>query len=119
MPYFIILPVYVLLLVALIVAAIVTRFVPQLQPASAYIVGGTVGTLPAFVVANILVTLAGLLPVWAAQKMELPQRLHDATKFFVAAVLLVGPFVASAIGVFLGFALGVYFVFRRRRSHAS
>ena len=119
MPYFIILPVYVLLLVALVVAAIITRFVPRLQPASAYIVGGAVGTLPAFLVANILVTIAGLLPVWAAQKMELPQWLHDATRLFVAAALLIGPFVASAIGVFLGFAAGVYFVFRRRRSHRS
>jgi len=117
MPYFIILPVYVLLLVALIVAAIVTRFVPQSQPASAYIVGGTVGTLPAFLVANILVTLAALLPVWAAQKLELPQGLHDATKIFGAAVLLIGPFVASALGVFFGFAVGVYFIFRRRKSY--
>ena len=115
MPYFIIIPAYLLLLIVLIVTAIIVRFVPRLQPASGYILGATVGTLPGFIAANLIVTLAGLLPVMVAQKVSPPQWLHNAVTVLVAAALLVGPFVASAIGTIVGCAAGVYFVFKRRR----
>ena len=118
MPYFIILPVYALLILGLTIAVVVSRFVPRLRPASGYVIGGTVGTLPGFLLANVVITLAGLLPVWVGQNMAMPPWLQDASKFFVAVVLLIGPFVASAIGVLIGFAAGLYFVFRRRR-HAT
>jgi len=115
MPYFIILPAYVVLLAALVVAATAARLVPSLRSTSGYIVGGTVGTLPGFIVSNVIVTLAGLLPVFAAQKVTLPEWVHQAGAFLAVAILFIGPFVASAAGVVLGFIAGVYFVFRRRR----
>ncbi|MEI8044676.1 MAG: hypothetical protein WCL11_24915 [Verrucomicrobiota bacterium] len=118
MPYFIILPVYALLICGLSIAAVATRFVPKVRPASGYIVGGILGMIPGFILANVIVTLAGLLPVWASQKVTLPQWLESAMKIFVAAVLLLGPFAASAVGVLVGFALGALIVFRRRRRHA-
>ena len=119
MPYFIILPVYALLLAFLAAASVVARCVESWRPASGYIVGGTVGTLPGFIVANVVVTLAGLLPVLVAQHFTPPQWLQQAGAVVVAAILLIGPFVASAIGVVLGFAAGVFFVFRRRRRRAA
>jgi hypothetical protein len=118
MPYFFILPAYVALLVGLIGAAVVARFVPRFQPASGYIVGGAVGTLFGFVIINVLVWVVGLFPAWLNQKVAFPDWLLHLTQYFVAATLLIGPFIGSAIGVFLGFAAGIYFVFRRR-SHAA
>lgn len=119
MPYFIILPAYVLLICGLSIAAVATRFVPQARPASGYIVGGTLGTIPGFILANVIVISAGLLPAWASQKVTLPQWLESAMAIFAGAVLLLGPFAASAVGVFVGFALGEFIVFRRRRRHVA
>jgi hypothetical protein len=119
MPYFFIVPAYVLLVVGMTVLAVVARFVPRLRPTSGYVAGGAVGTLPGFVVANVLISIAGLLPVWAAQHVSLPEWLHNVLKVFVAAVLLIGPFVASLLGVALGFAGGICYVWlRRRKKHA-
>ncbi len=117
MPYFIVLPVYVLFFLLLVIAAGVARCVEAWRPASGYLVGGTVGTLLGFIVANVGVTLAGLLPILVAQHFTPPQWLQQAGAVVVVVILMVGPFLASAIGVVLGFAAGVFFVFRRRRSH--
>lgn len=119
MPYFIILPIFALLLVGLGIAAIVARCVESWRPASGYIVGGAGGTLLGFIVVNVIVTLAGLLPVLVAQHFTLPQWLQQAGAVVVAAILLIGPFVASAIGIVFGFAAGVCFVFGRRRRRAA
>jgi hypothetical protein len=118
MPYFFILPAYVALLVGLIGVAVVARFVPRFRRASGYFIGGAVGTLVGFVIINIIVILAGVAPAWLAQKFTFPDWLQQVSRYFVAATLLIGPFIGSAIGVFLGFAAGIYFVFRRR-SHAA
>lgn len=119
MPYFIILPVYALLLAFLAIAAFVARSVESWRPASGYIVAGTVGTLPGFMVANVVVMLAGFSPVLMAQHFAPPQWLQQASVIVAAAILLVGPFVASTIGIALGFAAGVFFVFIRRRRRAA
>ena len=119
MPYFIILPAYVALLLFLIVAAVVTRCVASWRAASGYIVGGTVGTLPGFIIANVIVTLAGILPVLLTQKISPPPWLQQVVAIIVGFILILGPFVASAIGVALGFAAGAFFVFRRRRRRAA
>ena len=119
MPYFFILPAYVLLLVALTGAAIVTRFMPRFQPASGYIVGGMIGTLVGFIFINVMVVAAGVLPVWLAQKGSFPDWVQQVIKIFVAAALLIGPFIGSAIGVLFGFCAGLYFVHRRRRMQAN
>lgn len=119
MPYFIILPVYALLLVFLAIAAIVARCVESWRPACGYIVGGTVGTLPGFIVANIVITVAGLLPVLMAEHFTLPQWAQQTGALVAAVLLFIGPFAASALGVVLGFAAGVFFVFRRRNKHTA
>ena len=115
MPYFFILPAYIALLIGLIGAAIVARFVPRFQPMSGYIVGGAIGTLIGFIIINILVVNAGVAPAWLAQKFTFPDWLQQVSRYFVAAALLIGPFIGSAIGVVVGFAAGLYFVYRRRR----
>ena len=119
MPYFIILPAYVFLLLVLATAAIIARFVEKWRPASGYIVAGTVGTLPGFLIANVLVTVIGLLPVIITHNSSPPDWLHQTASVVSLGALMIGPFLASAVGVLLGFAAGAYFVFRRRRKHAA
>jgi len=114
MPYFFILPAYVILLVGLLGAATIARFVPRFRTASGYVLGGAVGTLIGFTVINIMVWLVGLAPAWLAQKYTFPAWLQQASQFFVATALLVGPFIGSAMGVLFGFAAGFYWVYRRR-----
>jgi hypothetical protein len=119
MPYFFILPAYAALLAGLMGAAIVSRFVPRFRPAGGYIGGGAIGTLVGFTIVNVLVWLAGLFPVWLNRNDSFPKWLAHTSQFFVAANLLIGPFIGSAVGVALGFAIGVYIVYRKRRQAAS
>jgi large-conductance mechanosensitive channel len=115
MPYFFILPAYSILFVGLISLAIIARFFPRFRPASKYFIGGAIGTLVGFIVLNIIVILVGIAPAWLAQKFTFPIWLHDVGKYFVAATLLIGPFIGSAIGVILGFVIGFYFVHKRNK----
>jgi hypothetical protein len=117
MPYFFIIPAYLALLTGLVAAAIITRFIPRFRPASRYILAGAIGTLAGFLIINLIVFFAGMSPVWLAGKITLPDWLHEVSKYFVAATLLIGPFVGSAVGVLVGFFAGLCFV-RRRRRHA-
>ena len=118
MTYFIILPAYIALLLCLIVAAVATRCVASWRAASSYIVAGTICTLPGFIIANVVVTLAGILPVLVTRNISPPQWLQQVAAITAGGILILGPFVASVIGVFLGFAVGVFLVFRRRKRRA-
>jgi hypothetical protein len=114
MPYFIILPIYLFLLLIVALVALAVRFVPRIRWLSGYLIGGLVGAIPGFVIANILLTGVAVLPAWLSVKMPVP-KLMEAARIFTLTALLIGPFFASAIGVFLGFGAGVLFVLRRRR----
>lgn len=115
MPYFFILPAYVLLLLVLGIAAIVTRMNVPWRPASGYIIGGMIGTVPGFIAANLLITLAGILPTVIADHFSLPDGLKQVCGVFAGVALLLGPFVASAVGVVLGFLAGCWLVRWRGR----
>ena len=54
MPYFIICPIYALLFTGLMLLSIVLLFIKRLRHWSSYIVLGTLGTIPGFIVGNIL-----------------------------------------------------------------
>lgn len=115
MPYFFILPCYGLLLVALAAGAVVAWCVAEWRPASGVIVGGMVGSFGGFVVANVIVTGIGLMPAMVGSHFAPPEWVRQVAGIFAAVLLLLGPFVASAIGVAVGFAAGVGVVLRRRR----
>lgn len=115
MPYFFIVPAYILLLMVLGIAAFVARMNPGLRGSSAYIAAGTVGTLPGMIIANVLVTLAGILPALIADRFSLPEGLQQICSVFAGVALLLGPLVASAAGVVLGFLGGCWVVWRRRK----
>jgi hypothetical protein len=115
MPYFFILPAYLILFVGLISLAIIARFSPRFRPVSKYLIGGAIGTLVGFVVFNTIVILVGIAPAWLAQQFTFPTWLHELGKYFVAATLLIGPFIGSFIGITLGFLIGFYFVHERNK----
>ena len=122
MPYFFVIPAYVVFVALMLGLAVALHFSSELQPASGYIVGGTIGSVPAFILANIVVTLAGLLPNWLTRGNSLPNWLDSTLKVIGVLVLFVGPFLASIASIVLGFAAGVYVVFKRRRriiNHAA
>lgn len=114
-PYFFILPVYATLLVMLTLAALLTRLTPQLRWTSGYVIGGAIGTVPGFLLANGMVTLAGLLPALVAERCALPEWLRQACGIWAAVTLMLGPFAASTAGCALGFLAGCGIVRRRRR----
>lgn len=114
MPYFFILPAYIALALALIVLGMVVRYIPRWQFASVYLLSGALGTLPGFLIANVIVMLAGVIPVILSEKITLPHLLQQIGGFVVAGILLIGPFIASAVGIAGGFFSGVYIVFRKR-----
>jgi hypothetical protein len=114
-PYFFILPAYFLLLLILGTAAFVTRMNPKWRPARGYIHGGMIGTVPGFIVANLLVTVVGIFPAVIAEHFSLPEGLKQVCGVLAGVALLLGPFVASAAGVVLGFLSGCWIVWRGHR----
>jgi len=115
MPYFFIVPAYLLLLLILGIAAVVLRSGGNSGPASGYILAGMVGTIPGIIAANVLVTLAGLLPLWIAAKVSPPEWMMQVLSVLAVACLFIGPFVASAIGVIAGFLCGILVAWKRTR----
>jgi len=113
MPYFFVLPAYIVFLAGLIGTAVAVRFVPRFQFASGYIFAGAIGTVFGIISINVFVWIVGLIPAWINQKVSLPEWLQSVSQYMVAVVLLIGPFIGSAIGVMLGFAAGMYFYYRR------
>jgi hypothetical protein len=119
MPYFFILPAYLVLLLILSLIAGLVRLLPRLRWASGYLAGGIIGTIPGFIGANILVTISAFLPVWVSQKASFSQGVVETARIFTFAVLFIGPFLASVIGTGFGFAAGLFFVMVRRRARRS
>ena len=118
MPYFIILPAYAILLLVLGIAAFVTRMIPEARWSSGYLVGGMVGTLPAFILANVGITIAGILPLWLTKQFTPPEWFSQVCAIVSMVALMIGPFIASAVGIALGFGAGCLVVRRRRKQKA-
>jgi hypothetical protein len=57
--------------------------------------------------------------VWVSQKASFSQGVVETVRILTFAVLFVGPFIASVIGVGFGFAVGILFVMMRRRARRS
>ncbi len=73
MPYFIIMPAYLILLVLLGTAAALTRRFPNVRWTSPYLAWGALGTLPGFILANLL----GFLPLWISSHLSPPEWLRQ------------------------------------------
>ena len=116
MPYFSIVPAYLLLLLILGIAAFVTARHPPWRPACGMIVGGMIGTVPGIIAANGIITLVGILPAVFADWFSAGEGLTRFCGVLTGIALLLGPFAVSLVGVTLGFAAGCLWVGRRRRA---
>lgn len=118
MPYFFILPLYLLGVGILLGATAVCFCSSRLRPWSVYPFAAAIGSVPGFVLANAAlffgalgVAKLALLSTW-----EVPQIFATVA---AAATIFIGPFVASAIGVLFGASLGVIVAWHlKRRKHA-
>lgn len=116
MPYFLIVFAYLVLLLILGIAALVTARHPPWRPACDWIVGGMIGTLPGMIAANGLITLIGILPAVLADWFSAGEGLTRWCGVLTGIALILGPFAASFAGVMFGFAAGCLWVVRRRRT---
>ena len=115
MLYFFILPVFVGLLIVLILAAIVTRFIPAWSRVSPYLFSGAIGFTIGFLVANIINFLVGLAPGLILNSQDIPETVRQVIGTISAFILFLGPVFASAIGAVVGFVLGIWFAYEQRR----
>lgn len=116
MPYFFILPVFLLLEVFILAAALTVLKYPKYRWANGYLIGALWGSALGFIAANLLLWAACTVPAIIAQKCALPDPVQSFAKFFLAIGLLLGPFAASAGGFAAGVLFGAYSVYRRRRA---
>ncbi|MFZ5858177.1 MAG: hypothetical protein ACOYZ6_15225 [Chloroflexota bacterium] len=116
MLYFFILPIFVGLLIVLILAAIVTRFIPAWSRVSPYLFSGAIGFTIGFFITNFLNFLVGLASGLILKNQNIPEIIRQIINFISAIILFLGPIPASVIGAVLGFVLGIFLVHRRRRS---
>ena len=117
MPYFFILPIFVLWLVGLIVGAVAVRYSASLRPLSAYLFAVAIGSIPGFLLGNIVLFIGALGVAKLLALISLPRILQPLQTLTATATIFIGPFVASAIGGLIGSLLGIIAVwlFRRRR----
>lgn len=115
MPYFFIIPAYVLLLLVLGISAVVLGAGAGERRVAGRIFAGMAGTVPGMIAANGVVTLAGIAPLWVAGQVSPPEWLSLALSGLAMVCLFIGPFVASAIGVIAGFLCGWWLAARGGR----
>jgi hypothetical protein len=116
--YFLILPAILGFLALLLGGALILRFLPDLRHLSGYLVGSAIGTATGFVLANGLLLLLVFGTLRVVSQPDLPALAEQLGGYGAAAGLIVGPIFASGAGVAVGLAMGVLFVFLKRRRRA-
>lgn len=122
MPYFIICPIYALLFIGLMLVSVVLLFIKRLRHWSSYVALGAVGTIPGFIIGNVLFWL---LLFGVASVVQKPmQQISSSVLDGVAAVGLVlffvgGLAVANIGGCAAGFLGAVWIRYRFRRKDAA
>ncbi len=115
MPYFFVLPVVGVVVLLLAGFAVACRAIPSLRPLFPFawriLLWSTVGV----VAANGAVFLLYLVPAFAPEELAADRGVRDLWKVFLAAGLLVGPLVATALGFTAGSTLGAILALRSLR----
>ena len=119
MPYFFILPAFGIAVLFLGGFAVACRVAPSLAPLFPFawriLLWSTVG----FVVANGAVLLLCLVPAFVPEGAPGDPGAREVLKIGLAAGLLVGPFVASALGFMAGSTFGVFLALRSLRGKGA
>ena len=116
MPYFFIIPPFGIAVLLLAGFTVACRVAPSLTPLFPFawriLLWSTVG----FAVANGAVLLLFLVPAFTPAAAPADPGAREALRIGVAAGLLLGPFIASALGFMAGSTLGVFLALRSLRS---
>lgn len=121
MPYFFILPIYLGLFFLFLMIGVVLLFIPRLRKFSGYILSGTVGTFPGFVLLNILfwivlVGIAALIKVSVGDLLD-HEVVGASLGLGLILFIVVGLSLANIIGCSGGFLAGMWiyrFIQKRR-----
>ncbi len=119
MPYFFILPVVAGIVLLLGGFAIACRLAPSLRPLYPFAWRILVWSTAGVVAANAAVLLLFLVPAVAPEDLAADRGAGAPLKIFLAAGLLVGPLVATALGFMVGSTVGVYLALRALRGRGS
>ena len=124
MAYFFILPVFFLAVFAQLLALLATVLVTELRSTRVYLWRILTWSSAGFFVANILVMMLAAIPflvLWAGQSSE-DAELTGAQKALAlsgAAILFLGPIIASPLGFGAGACWGIVRAGRAKRSSAQ
>jgi ABC-type antimicrobial peptide transport system permease subunit len=121
MPYFIICPIYALLFVGLLLVSAVLFFIKSTRSWSSYIACGAAGTIPGFILGNILFWLVawGLVDLMLKPIHQILSDIMNGAAAPVVILLFVGGLaVANIGGCVAGFFAGVWVRSKFRRKSA-
>jgi hypothetical protein len=108
-PYFLILPLFALGVAVQIALLALSLIAPPLARRRPYLWRVLVGSSAGFVVANILVVSICAVPIVFGEKLGLrdDNPLHAAIGLVAGIGLLVGPLIATVVGLALGAKIGI------------
>ncbi len=118
MPYFFVLPMFVLTMLALSVATVLCATVPKLRWALPFAWRVLVWSGMGCIFANVPVFALYALPLALDRTGLTPESEYamNALRIVLVAGLLLGPIVASAVGFFGGTLFGVWRAYRQSQS---
>jgi len=123
MPYFSLCPVYIGLVGLGILGGIVLLFFQRIRPLSGYVLSGTAGTLPGFIIGNLLfwVLFIGVFRLFKGPVDRLPD--SDFIRTLGGGILILfiigGLALANILGCGFGFFSGcwIYRMIKKRKSN--
>lgn len=80
---------------------------------SSYGAGAAIGSIPGFIIANILLWVVTVLLI----QFHLPDWIQTVQKVCVAGMAIIGPLPVSFIGIIAGSFVGTCMVYRRIKLH--
>jgi hypothetical protein len=111
MPYFIILPLYALLLLTLIGLGGVFLFVQKLRYYAPFVFAAALGSFLGLILANVILIVCAIFLL----KLPVPKSVQTVQGVFTGITLFIGPFIASTVGVLLGMFAGAGMMWRLKR----
>ena len=122
MPYFIICPIYALLVVGFMLLSLVLLFIKRLRHWSSYVALGTLGTIPGFVIGNVLfwLVLFGVASLIQKPMQQISSSVLDGVAAVGVVLFFVGGLALANIGgCAAGFLGGVWLRSKFRRKNAG
>jgi hypothetical protein len=122
MPYFIICPIYAVLFVGLILISLALLFIKELRHWSSYVACGAVGTIPGFILGNILfwVIALGVLQIFQKPMQQITSDIAVGAATITVIIFFIGGLaIANIAGCAVGFVGGLWIRHKFRRKNTG